>query len=235
MEFITRCRKCGRKMKSERVDDYRVKLVCLCGFWEFKTMPAASKAINPYYPRDTFSHVKIDEKGGIVFEMEMANREKMEIMTLEEISMLASSDYDLNDVLQSVVEKTAKRLGVDVSSIYLWNGKGLVLRATTSFVKEAIGKVKLKLGEGITGTAAKEGKPIYVKDVSQDPRYKKFSELREQDYKSMLSHPIIHKGKLFGVLNVQTVAIKEFQEDEMYFVSVISNLILGAIRMRKKG
>ncbi|MBI5048110.1 MAG: GAF domain-containing protein [Deltaproteobacteria bacterium] len=234
METITRCRKCGKKMKSERVDDYRVKLVCSCGFWEFKTMPAASKAINPYYQRDTFSHVKIDEQGGLVFEIERANREKMEIITLEEISMLASSDYDLDDVLQSVVEKTAKRLGVDVSSIYLWDGKELVLRATTSFVKEAIGKVRLKLGEGVTGTAAKEGKSIYIKDVSKDKRYKKFSELREQNYTSMLSHPIIHRGDLFGVLNVQTVAPKEFQEDELYFVSVIANLLLGAIRIRKK-
>lgn len=234
MESITRCRKCGKKMKMERVDDYRVKLVCSCGFWEFNTMPAASKAINPYYAKDTFSHVKVDEKGGIVFEMERANREKMEIMTLEEISMLASSDYDIEDVLQSVVEKTVKRLGVDVSSIYLWDGKELVLRATNSFRKEAIGKVRLKLGEGITGSAAKQGEPIVVKDVSKDPRYKKFSELREQNYTTMLSHPIIHKDKLFGVLNVQTVAPKEFEEDEMYFVSVIANLLLGAIRIRKK-
>jgi len=234
MESITRCRKCGKKMKSEKVDDYRVKLVCQCGFWEFKTMPAASKAINPYYAKDTFSHIKIDEKSGIVFEMERGNREKMEIMTLEEISMLASSDYDLNDVLQSIVEKTAKRLGVDVSSIYLWDGKELVLKATTSFVKEAIEKVRLKLGEGVTGAAAKQGSLIYVKDVSKDPRYKKFSELREQNYTSMLSHPITHKGELFGVLNVQTIAPKEFQEDEIYFVSVIANMLLGAIRIRKK-
>ncbi|OGQ47853.1 MAG: histidine kinase, partial [Deltaproteobacteria bacterium RIFCSPLOWO2_02_44_9] len=160
--------------------------------------------------------------------------EKMEIMTLEEISMLASSDYDLNEVLQSVVEKTAKRLGVDVSSIYLWDGKELVLRATTSFRKEAIGKVRLKLGEGITGSAAKERKPIIVKDVSKDPRYKRFAELREQDYTTMLSHPIIHKGELFGVLNVQTIAPKDFQEDEMYFVSVIANMLLSAIMIRKK-
>ncbi|HBO84021.1 MAG: histidine kinase [Deltaproteobacteria bacterium GWC2_42_11] len=233
MESITRCRKCGKKMKSERVDDYRMKLICTCGFWEYKTMPKASKAINPYYPEDAFSHIKVDENVGLVFEMEKSNREKMEIITLEEISMLASSDYELDEVLQSVVEKTAKRLGVDVSSIYLWDGKELVLKATTSFRKEAIGKVRLKLGEGITGTAAKEGKPIIVKDVSSDPRYKKFAELREKDYTTMLSHPIIHKGELFGVLNVQTVAPKEFQEDEIYFISIITNLILGAIRIRR--
>ncbi|MBI5892114.1 MAG: GAF domain-containing protein [Deltaproteobacteria bacterium] len=233
METITRCRKCGKKMKSERVDDYRIKLSCSCGFWEFKTMPSASKTINPYYPKDAFSHVKVAEEGGLVFEMEKANREKREIITLEEISMLASSDYELDDVLQTVVEKTAKRLGVDVSSIYLWDGKELVLTATTSFRKEAIGKVRLKIGEGVTGAAAKEGKPIVVKDVSKDARYKKFAELREQEYTTMLSHPIIHKGELFGVLNVQTVEPKEFQEDEIYFISIIANLLLGAIRIRK--
>lgn len=233
MEVITRCRKCGKKMKSDRVDDYRIKLSCSCGFSEFKNMPAASKAINPYLPMDTFSHIKVDEDGGLIFEMEKANREKMEIITLEEISMLASSDYELDEVLQSVVEKTAKRLGVDVASIYLWDGKELVLRATTSFRKEAIGKVKLKLGEGITGAAAQKGETIIVKDVSNDPRYKKFTELREQEYTTMLSHPIIKKGELFGVLNVQTITSKEFQEDEIYFISIIANLLLGAIRIRK--
>lgn len=233
MEPITRCRKCGKKMKGERVDDYRIKLSCSCGFWEYKTASTATRTINPYYSKDAFSHVKIAEEGGLVFEMERANREKMEIITLEEISMLASSDYELDEVLQSVVEKTAKRLGVDVSSVYLWDGKELVLTATTSFVKEAIGKVRLKLGEGITGTAAKEGKPIYVKDVSKDPRYIKFAELREKDYTTMLSYPIIYKSEILGVLNVQTVEPKEFQEDEMYFISIIANLLLGAIRIRK--
>ncbi|MBI5875647.1 MAG: GAF domain-containing protein, partial [Deltaproteobacteria bacterium] len=56
----------------------------------------------------------------------------------------------------------------------------------------------------------------------------------EQDYTTMLSHPIIHKGELFVVLNVQTIAPKDFQEDETYFVSVIANMILSAIRIRKK-
>lgn len=233
MESITRCRKCGKKMKGEGVDDYRIKFSCSCGFSEFQSMPAVSKAVNPYLPIDTFSHIKMDEDGGLIFEMERANREKMEIMTLEEISMLASSDYELNEVLQSVVEKTAKRLGVDVASIYLWDGKELVLSATTSFRKEAVGKVKLKLGDGITGIAAQKGETIIVKDVSNDPRYKKFTELREQEYTTMLSRPIIRKGELFGVLNVQTVAPKEFAEDEIYFISIIVNLLLGAIRIRK--
>lgn len=233
MEFITRCRKCGKKMKGERVDDYRVKLSCTCGFWEFKTLPSTSKAINPYYPRGAFSHIKVTEAGGLVFEMEKADRERMEIITLEEISMLASSDYDLDEVLQSTVEKTARRLGVDVASIYLWDGEYLVLRATTSFVPEAIGRIRLRIGEGVTGCAAKEGHPIYVKDVSKEPRYKRFPELREREYTTMFSHPIFYRGQLYGVLNVQTVKPKEFAEDEIYFISIIANLILGAMRIRK--
>ena len=49
MESIIRCRKCGKKMKSARVDDYRIKLSCTCGFSEYRSAPSATKAINPHF------------------------------------------------------------------------------------------------------------------------------------------------------------------------------------------
>lgn len=234
MEFITRCRKCGKRMKSERVDDYRVKLSCICGFSEFKNIPSASRAINPYYQKGAFSHIKIDEKGGLIFEMEKADRERREIITLEEISMLASSDYELEEVLKTVVKKTAQRLKVDVCSIYLREGNSLILMATYGLDQKATGKIKLKIGEGITGSAAKDGRPIFLKNASDDPRYRYFPNIGEEKYTTMLSYPILHEKKVSGVLNVQTITPKDFQEDEIYFISVIANLILGAIKIRKR-
>ena len=50
----------------------------------------------------------------------------------------------------------------------------------------------------------------------------------------MYSYPIFSGAEPFGVLNAQTVVKREFREDEIYFVSVIANLILGAVKMRKK-
>ncbi len=237
MESIVRCRKCGKKMKSARVDDYKTKISCgTCGFSEYRTSPRASRAINPHFSRESLLPITFDENGRFFFEAQRADRERKEIITLEEISMLASSDYLLDEVLKGVVEKTAKRLGVDICSIYLWDGEALVLRATHGLAQEAVGKARLAIGSGITGSAVKEKRPLYIEDIAKDQRYKYFKETKEEQYKikSMYSYPIFSGEEPFGVLNAQTVVVREFTEDENSFVSVIANLILGAVKMRKK-
>jgi len=235
MESIIRCRKCGKKMKSARVDDYRIKLSCTCGFSEYRTAPSATKAINPHFSKESLLPLTFDDSGRFFFE-QRADREQKEIITLEEISMLASSDYNLEEVLKAVVEKTARRLGVDICSIYLWDGEYMVLRATHGLAQEAVGKARLKIGEGITGSAVDAKKPLLIPDVSTDKRYMYFPETREEQYriKTMYSYPIFSGTEPFGVLNAQTVVSREFSDDEIYFVSVIANLILGAVKMRKK-
>ncbi|MBI2413022.1 MAG: GAF domain-containing protein [Deltaproteobacteria bacterium] len=235
MESIIRCRKCGKKMKSARVDDYRIKISCTCGFSEYRTAPSATKAINPHFSRESLLPLTFDDSGRFFFE-QRADREQKEIITLEEISMLASSDYNLEEVLKAVVEKTARRLGVDICSIYLWDGDYLVLRATHGLAQEAVGKARLKIGEGITGSAVDAKKPLLIPDVSTDNRYRYFQETKEEQYKikTMYSYPIFSGAEPFGVLNAQTVVSREFSDDEIYFVSVIANLILGAVKMRKR-
>ena len=222
-------------MKSARVDDYRIKLSCTCGFSEYRTAPSATKAINPHSSKESLLPLTFDDSGRVFFE-QRADREQKEIITLEEISMLASSDYNLEEVLKAVVEKTARRLGVDICSIYLWDGEYMVLRATHGLAQEAVGKARLKIGEGITGSAVDAKKPLLIPDVSTDKRYMYFPETREEQYriKTMYSYPIFSGTEPFGVLNAQTVVSREFSDDEIYFVSVIANLILGAVKMRKK-
>ncbi|MCK4739856.1 MAG: GAF domain-containing protein [Deltaproteobacteria bacterium] len=224
-------------MESTKVDDHKVKFVCSCGFTAYSPGATASKAINPNYSKDSLVDLKFDNTGEFYFEAQRADRENMEILTLQEISMLASSDYDLGEELKGVAEKTAKRLGVDVCSIYLWDSEceRLVLRGTYGLSQNAVGKASLKIGEGVTGTTVKEKAPVLVTDISTDERYKFFPETKEEQYKlkTMYSYPIFSGAEPYGVLNVQTVVIREFKEDEIYFISVITNLILGAVKMRK--
>jgi GAF domain-containing protein len=235
MESILRCRKCGKKMKPLRVDDYRMKFSCSCGFSEYRTAPAATKAINPHFSKESLLPLTFDDSGRF-FLQQQADREQKEIITLEEISMLASSDYNLEDVLKRVAEKTARRLGVDICSIYLWDGEHLVLRATYGLAQEAVGKARLKIGEGITGSAVEARRPLLIDDVSNDDRYRYFPETKEEQYriKTMYSYPIFLGEKPFGVLNAQTVVTREFTDDEIYFMSTIANIILGAVKMRKR-
>lgn len=50
----------------------------------------------------------------------------------------------------------------------------------------------------------------------------------------MLSFPVADKQEVFGVINVNSITMKTFSEDEIYFVSIIANLILSALKLRKR-
>lgn len=228
-----RCRKCGKVMESERVDAYRVKMTCSCGFSDYRTAAERSKSINPYYHKASFSPTIDSSRGTMALTMERANREHLEILSLEEISMLVSSDFELDEVLQNVADKLAQQLRASVCNIYITEGDQLVLRATHGFSADNIGKITIRIGEGITGSVAKTMQPLNLSNASKDPRYKVFSELNEEKYHSMLSFPISDKKEVYGVINVQTTSVRTFPEDEVYYVSIIANLILSAIKIRK--
>lgn len=234
MQIAARCRKCGRVMNSQRIDNYRVKMTCSCGFSDYRTVTEKIKTVNPFYHKAIFTPFVESDKGKMVLTMQKANREHMEIISLEEISMLVSSDFDLPDVLKSVASKLALQLNASVCNIYLIEEGELVLKATHGYEEEKIGKIRLKIGEGITGTVAKEMQPINLSNASRDPRYKVFKELNEEKYNSMLSFPITDKKDIFGVINLQTTSMRNFPEDEIYFVGIIANLILSAIKLRQK-
>jgi transcriptional regulator with GAF, ATPase, and Fis domain len=234
MQIAARCRKCGRIMNSQRIDNYRVKMTCPCGFSDYRTMTEKVKTVNPYFHKANVTPYVESEKGKMVLTMQRANREHLEIISLEEISMLVSSDFELPEVLQSVATKLADQLNASVCNIYLLEEDELVLKATYGFEQEKIGQIRLKIGEGITGTVARDMQPINLSRASQDPRYKVFPELNEEKYNSMLSFPITDKKDIYGVINLQTTSMRSFPEDEIYFVSIIANLILSAIKIRQK-
>lgn len=234
MQVAARCRKCGRVMQSQRVDNYRIKLTCSCGFSDYKTVMERVKTVNPFCQKASFTPFLESEKGKMVLTMQKANREHLEIISLEEISMLVSSDYELPQTLQQLTEKVAGQLKVSVCSIYLREGDELVLSATRGFDPSFIGKIRIKIGEGITGTVAKTGEHISINRASQDPRYKNFAELHEDRYNAMLSFPIADRQDVYGVINLNTTSIKTFSDDEIYYVSIIANLILTAVKLRQR-
>lgn len=234
MQAAARCRKCGRVMQSQRVDNYRVKLTCSCGFSDYKTDMEKVRTVNPFCQKTSFTPFVESEKGRMVLTMQKADREHLEIISLEEICMLVSSDYALPQILQQLAVKVAGQLKVSVCSIYLLDGKDLVLSATHGFDQSHIGKIRIRIGEGITGAVARTREHISLNRASQDPRYKNFHQLQEERYNAMLSYPIVDKQDLYGVINLNTTSVKTFTDDEINYVSIIANLILTALKLRRK-
>ncbi len=231
-EANVRCRKCGKIMGKEKVDYDHIHWGCICGYKEKTYYAKRTRRVNPYETK--FSHPVLDlERGGAISLFAEEDR-KVELLSLEEISRLTASSEPLPLVLADIVKSIARRMQVEVCSIYLMKRKYLVLTATHGLSEKSVGVVKLKPGEGITGAAALSDGPIVVSDASADDRYKYFAVTEEEKYKGMLSCPIRDGDQLLGVLNVQTVKMHFFNPFEMNYINIVSNLIRNCLKIRGK-
>ncbi|HWY04928.1 MAG TPA: alpha-glucan family phosphorylase [Candidatus Acidoferrum sp.] len=139
------------------------------------------------------------------------------VLTLEEIGNLAAEGGQPAETLMNVVALIAKRFRTDVCSAYLLepDRANLVLAATVGLRKECIGSLRMEVHEGLTGLVAELVRPVAVEQVRQHPRFKYFRDAGEDAYQSFLGVPLIDRGILQGVLVVQTVEARVFNENEI--------------------
>ncbi len=113
-------------------------------------------------------------------------------------------EKNLGEALQSVVSLVVEFMECDSCLLYLRHDEELVLCASNNPQPETIGKVRLKLGEGLTGWVARERRLLSISRESyHDPRFKLFVRLPEDTYEAFLSAPVIVRNRVAGVINVQ--------------------------------
>ena len=102
-------------------------------------------------------------------------------------------------------------------SVYLLepDRANLVLAATIGLRPESVGRVRMRLSEGLAGLVAEELRPQCVADATIHPRFKYFQEAGEDPYHSFLGVPVIDRGLLQGVLVVQTIEPRVFSPDDV--------------------
>jgi two-component system NarL family sensor kinase len=141
-----------------------------------------------------------------------------------------TSDGELDTVLGSVIDLVTDATGGDVCVLYLWDAarERLVLRAATAPLQSAVGEVRLRLGEGVTGWAAEHRQVVAIpEDKWADPRYKYFPELQGERYTSMISVPLVARsGELLGVFNVHA---RERRDHDLELLKLTASLVAGAI------
>ncbi|MGE3705866.1 MAG: alpha-glucan family phosphorylase [Vicinamibacterales bacterium] len=136
------------------------------------------------------------------------------LWTLEEISRLTSGSGNPSETLDNIVRLIQQRFETDVCSVYLLEAdrSNLVLAATVGLRPDSVGRIRMRVNEGLAGLVAERLEPIVVPDATSHPRFKYFQEAGEDAYHSFLGVPIIDRGLLQGVLVVQTIELRTFEE-----------------------
>ena len=148
-----------------------------------------------------------------------------------------NSSLDLDEVFQQIASRVADALDTDACFVYIYDERSdtLELRAThgTRFDDPAH-RPRMQLGEGITGTAAAEGRPIMIAESAHlDSRFIRFPNLPEDEYESILAVPVVARDRLEGALNVRTREPRVFGDDEVSLLTAIAGQVGQAVENAK--
>lgn len=146
------------------------------------------------------------------------------VCDIAELMSLADESQDRKELLQNVVTMVARHMMADVCSIYIYDeaSRQLTLRATQGLDEAAIGQVKLELGEGITGRAVRELRPICEGAASKSAGYKFFPGIHEEEFEAFLAVPILRGLRRIGALVVQAREVNYFTPNDVKALRAIA-------------
>lgn len=146
---------------------------------------------------------------------------------------LATAD-GFNEVLDRVVEFASGLVKCDSCLVYVLEGDDLVLRASKNAHPDVVGRLKLRVGEGITGWVAEHHEPVAVSErAAQDPRFQFFHELPEDSYEAFLSVPLMCRGRVVGAINLQHRLPHIYKRKEIRLISAIGFLVGAEIELAR--
>ncbi len=157
------------------------------------------------------------------------------ICDIGELSGLFADTPSLENFLQKIVSMISDHMQSEVCSIYLFyeEKNELILKATKGLHPDSVGKVKMKLGEGLTGLALKELRPICEKNASRSPSFKAFPGINEENYESFLAVPIVRGQTRIGAMVIQNTKKNYFSEDDVKALRAITSQLATTIETAK--
>jgi GAF domain-containing protein len=166
----------------------------------------------------------------------VAAEAKSQVEILHQISNIVSSNLTLEKMLQELIGLAFEVTACDACLVYLvdHSTNEIVLRASQLPHTAEIGKIRMSMGEGITGWVAQHKSVVALSsNAAADARFKAFQALPEDTYDAFLSIPLISDGELIGVINVHHRPKHVHTPDEIALVSFIGEQMGGAIAKSK--
>lgn len=158
-------------------------------------------------------------------------RTEQQLRLFQKISRFMVRDLSLPEILQGVVSLVVEFTQCDSCLMYLLDGDELVLCGSNTPHPSTIGKIRLRLNEGLTGWVARERRLLAIsREAYKDPRFKTFGDLPEDTFEAFLSAPLIARNRVIGVINVQHRLPHQHTGNEMEVLTTVGEQI-GCVLM----
>ncbi len=146
--------------------------------------------------------------------MTMQSQESLEMLVI--VSRLLSSKLDISELLLTIMRLASRVVGAERASLYLLDEKTKELYFDVALgLPDDVQDMRFKIGEGIAGTCAKEGRSLIINDVANDPRHaQKVDNKSGFITRTLLTCPMIIKGKVIGVVQAINKADGDFVETD---------------------
>ncbi len=164
----------------------------------------------------------------------LLHTEDLHVDLLHEIGARLATADGYHEVLSRVVDFASALVKCDSCLIYVLEGDELVLRASKNPHPEVIDRLKLRVGQGITGWVAEHREPVAVSEkAAQDPRFQFFHELPEDSYEAFLSVPLMCRGRVVGVINLQHCLPHVYKRRQIRLISAVGFLVGAEIELAR--
>ena len=149
------------------------------------------------------------------------------LATLAEIGAEVNASLNLDEVVAHAAALIKRHVDYEMFGVLMVDRDGAYLthRFAIGYPPGLAENLKVPIGQGITGTAARTGRAVLVGDVSQDPRYINAIE----SVRSELAVPLMFRGKCVGVLDIQSRHLNYFTPQQQNILSVLANRLAVAI------
>ena len=143
------------------------------------------------------------------------------LATLTEIGEEVNASLDLDEVLARAAALIKRHIDYEIFGVLMIEGDGRYLRHrfAIGYPRELADNLRIPVGQGITGTAAATGHSVRVSDTSKDPRYINAIE----SVRSELAVPLIVRGKVVGVLDIQSRHLDYFTRDQQNILTLLGS------------
>ena len=159
------------------------------------------------------------------------SRQAQTLTVLNDISREITSILDVDDLLERIGHLLKRVVDFQMFTILLWNDRTerLEHRFSSRYGERVVRERTVKLGQGLIGTAAERREPVLAPDVRKDSRYV----AENPETRSELSVPLIYKGQMIGVVDLEHTRVNYFTEDHQRTLTTLAAQIAVSIANAK--